>query len=94
MNVIALSGREIQMYIMYIKVDSLRFRYRSYYLVIIKHSVLSQDFKCFICPWESRSKHIQGLANVKLGVGISSVLNSSCVCRFFCCFFHGFEKRN
>lgn len=57
------------MYVMYIKVDSLRFRYRSYYLVIIKHSVLSQDFKCFICPWESHSKHIQDLANVKLRGG-------------------------
>lgn len=62
---------------MYIKVDSLRFRHRSYYLVIIKHSVLNYDFKCFICPWESLSKHIQDLANVKLGVFISSVLNSS-----------------
>lgn len=70
MNVVVFSGREIQMYVMYIKVDSLRFRYRSYYLVIIKHSVLSQDFKCFICPWESHSKHIQDLANVKLRGGV------------------------
>lgn len=49
--------------------------------MIIKYSVLYYDFKCFICPWESLSKHTQDLPNVKLEGFISSVLNSSGVGR-------------